>query len=151
MQLVSEEIDLPLGASATLAAANLAVESGKRPIDVTKELFFKGFEKLTEVCDLIEVFPTITKKSIKILSESQRIIKRIILRAGNIVAHYIQTIGDENPFYMDFDWFLEQAKEKEITLIFGNGLRAACLADSFDDVQMYEVELVKEARAEGCR
>jgi len=144
LKSVSEEINLPLGASATLAAGNLAIEAGKRPTDITKELLFRGFEKLTEVCDAIEVFPTITKKSLKILSESQRVIKTVISRAGNIFAHYIQTSGCENPFYTDFDWFLDQAKEKEITLIFGNGLRAACLADAFDEVQMYEIELVKE-------
>jgi phosphomethylpyrimidine synthase len=144
LKSVSEEINLPLGASATLAAGNLAIEAGKRPTDITKELLFRGFEKLTEVCDAIEVFPTITKKSLKILLESQRVIKTVISRAGNIIAHYIQTSGCENPFYTDFDWFLDQAKEKEITLIFGNGLRAACLADAFDEVQMYEIELVKE-------
>ena len=144
LQLVSEEIDLPLGASATLAAANLAVETGKHPTDITKELIFKGFEKLTGVCDAIEIFPTITKKSLQVLSESQRTIKAIMSRAGNIVAHYVRESGCENPFYTDFNWFLDQAKEKEITLIFGNGLRAACLVDAFDDVQMYEVKLVKE-------
>lgn len=144
LQLVSREVDLPLGASATLAAANLAVETGKYPTEVTREMFFKGFEKLAEICDAIEVFPTITKESLKILSGSQGVIKRVISRAGNIVAHYVQSSGCENPFYTDFDWFLEQAREKEITLIFGNGLRAACLADAFDEVQMYEVKLVKK-------
>jgi phosphomethylpyrimidine synthase len=143
LRLVSQEIDLPLGASATLAAANLMVEIGKYPTDVTREFFFRGFEKLAEVCDAIEIFPTITKGSLKILSESQRVIKTVISRAGNIVANYVQNSGCENPFYTDFDWFLDYAKEKEITLIFGNGLRAACLADAFDRVQMYEVDIVK--------
>jgi len=144
LQLVSEEIDLPIGASATLAAANLAVDSGKRPTDLTEELFFRGFEKLTEVCDAIEIFPTITKESLKILSGSQRVNKIVISRAGNIVAHYVQISGRESPFYANFDWFLDQAKKKEITLILGNGLRAACLADSLDEAQMFEVKLVKE-------
>jgi len=144
MQLVSEEVDLPLGASATLAAANLAIEAGGTFIDITEGLFFEGFNKLTEVCDAIEIFPTITQESLKVLSSSQRVIKTVISRAGNIVAHYVQNSGHENPFYINFEWFLDQAREKEITLILGNGLRAACLADSFDEVQMSEVDLVKE-------
>lgn len=99
--------------SATLAAANLADEAGT---DVSRELFFKGFDKLTEVCDAIEIFPTITKKSIEVLSKSQRVIKTIISRAGSIVAHYIQTSGQENPFFTDFDWFLEQRALSSQTL-----------------------------------
>lgn len=144
LQLVSEETRLPIGASATLAAANLAVEKGKQPIDVTEELFFKGFETLSKVCDAIEIFPTITQDSLAILGKSQRVIKTIISRAGNIVAQYMQNSGYENPFIKDFDWFLDQAKAEEITLIFGNGLRAACLADAFDEAQMYEVGLIKK-------
>jgi phosphomethylpyrimidine synthase len=155
LQTVAGEIDLPIGASATLAAANLAVDAGKNPTDVSERLFFNGFEKLAEVCDAIEIFPTITQESLKILAESQRVNNLVISRAGNIVASYIEKTGRENPFCTDFDWFLDQAKEKEITLILGNGLRAACLADCFDETQMFEIKLVKEfaerAVAKGVR
>jgi len=155
LRTVADEINLPIGASATLAAANLAVDAGKNPSDVSEKLFFDGFEKLAEVCDAIEIFPTITRESLKILAESQRANKLVISRAGNIVSHYIERTGQESPFYTDFDWFLDQAKEKEITLILGNGFRAACLADSFDESQMFEVKLVKEfaerAIAKGVR
>ena len=144
LQTVADEIDLPIGASATLAAANLAVDAGKNPTDVSERLFFNGFEKLAEVCDAIEIFPTITRKSLKILAESQRVNKLVISRAGNIVANYVERTGQESPFYTDFDWFLDQAKEREITLILGNGLRAACLADCFDETQICEIKLVKE-------
>ena len=144
LEQVSKETNLPIGASATLAAGNLAMEAGKSPTDLSEELFFKGFERLAKVCDLIEVFPTITKESLKVFSRSNRIIDTVISRAGNLIANYIQTTGCENPFYKDFDWFVEEAKEKEITLIFGNGLRAACIKDSFDEAQMYEGKIVKE-------
>lgn len=144
LQTVADEIDLPIGASATLAAANLAVDAGKNPTDVSERLFFNGFEKLAKVCDAIEIFPTITRESLRILAESQRVNKLVISRAGNIVANYVKRTGQESPFYADFDWFLDQAEEKEITLILGNGLRAACLADCFDETQMFEIKLVKE-------
>jgi phosphomethylpyrimidine synthase len=144
LRTVADEIDLPIGASATLAAANLAVDAGKNPTDVSERLFFNGFEKLAEVYDAIEIFPTITRESLRILAESQRVSKLVISRAGNIVANYVERTGQESPFYTDFDWFLDQAKEKEITLILGNGLRAACLADCFDETQMFEIKLVKE-------
>ena len=155
LQTVADEIDLPISASATLAAANLAVDAGKKPTDVSERLFFNGFEKLAEVCDAIEIFPTITRESLRILAESQRVNKLVISRAGNIVANYVGRTGQESPFYTDFDWFLDQAKEKEITLILGNGLRAACLADCFDETMMFEIKLVKEfaerAVAKGVR
>lgn len=144
LRMVSQEVDLPIGASATLAAANLVVETGHRPVDVTESDFYRGFEKLAEVCDAIEVFPTITRQSLALLAKSQRVNNGVISRAGNIIANFLQKTGDENPFFGNFDWFLDQAKEQDITLILGNGLRASCIADSFDEAQLLEVQIAQE-------
>lgn len=141
---VAQEVDLPIAASATLAAANLAVEAGNRPTEVTESLFYQGFEKLAKVCDAIEVFPTITQESLKVLANSKRVNKLVISRAGNIIVNYLQRTGGANPYFGNFDWFLDQAKEKDITLIIGNGLRASCLADSFDEAQLLEVQIAQE-------
>ena len=141
---VSREIDLPIGASAMLAAANLAVDSGSRPAGVIERLFYQGFEKLAEICDAIEVFPTITQESLKVLAGSKRVNKIVISRAGSIIVNFLQRTGGINPYFRDFDWFLDQAKEKNITLIIGNGFRASCLADSFDEVQLLELQIARE-------
>ena len=144
LKRVSQEINLPIGASATLAAANLSVDSGGTPVEVTEHQFYQGFEMLAEVCDAIEVFPTITPESMRVLADSKRINKLVISRAGNIITHYLQRSGSGNPYFNNFDWFLDQAKEKGITLIVGNGFRASCLADSFDEVQSLELQIAKE-------
>ena len=139
---VSETTDVPVGASATLAAGNLSVEMGKDPTKVTKDLFYKGFEVLAQVCDCIEIFPSLTRESMKMINK-RKILKSSISRAGNIILNYLSREKSENPFYEDLDWFLDYAKREEITLILGNGLRASCIEDSLDEAQVYEVEIDK--------
>lgn len=144
LKRVSQEVNLPIGASATLAAANLSVDSGGTPAEVTEPMFYQGFEMLADVCDAVEVFPTITPESLRVLDDSKRVSKLVISRAGNIIAHYLQRSGSRNPYFENFDWFLDQARERGITLIVGNGFRASCLADSFDEVQLLELQIAKE-------
>ena len=139
---ISKTTSVPVGASATLAAGNLSVEMGKKPTEVTKELFYKGFEVLAQVCDCIEIFPSLTRESMKIIKK-RKVFKNSISRAGNIILNYLSRGKSENPFYEDLDWFLDYAKREEITLIIGNGLRAACIEDSFDEAQFYEVKIDK--------
>lgn len=69
--------------------------------------------------------------------------KNTVSRAGDIISRYMED-GKNNPFHSNFDWFLKEAKKKDITLILGSGFRAGCLHDSLDDFQMYEANLMEE-------
>jgi phosphomethylpyrimidine synthase len=140
---VRDHTDLCVGASATITAANIAYSrEEKYRINPVEEDFYEAFERLSEYCDAIEVFPTITLESLEMIKRSNRTMKGSISRAGDIITRYMSRERRENPFYQDFDWFLDKAKRKEITLILGNGFRAGCLEDSLDDMQMYEVQLM---------
>lgn len=154
LKRVSEETSVPVGASATLAAGNMAVAEGKQPIDVTEKSFYKGFETLANYCDCIEIFPSLTREAIKI-TKKRKFFDWTISRAGNIIMNYLSNSNSENPYYENLNWFLDYAKKEDITLILGNGLRAACIADSLDEAQMYEVEInrvvAEEAIKKGVR
>lgn len=144
---VSEETNLCVGASATITAANMASDRTGECSNPTEDEYYQAFERLAEVCDAIEVFPTITEESIYLLEKSNRLNKTSVSRAGAIITRYMTRIPgkiSENPFYSNFEWFLNFAKKKDITLILGNGYRAGCLADSMDDVQLYETGVMKE-------
>ena len=58
--------------------------------------------------------------------------------------------GRENPLYAEFDYLLELAREFDLTLSLGDGMRPGCLADASDAAQFHELltlgELVKRAR-----
>jgi phosphomethylpyrimidine synthase len=142
---VRRETDLCVGASATITAANIAFSrEGKARANPREEDFYNAFEELSNHCDAIEVFPTITSESLEMVRASDRVMKSSISRAGDIITRYMNVAGKENPFYQDFSWFLRRAKENDITLILGNGFRAGCIHDSLDTMQMYEVERMKE-------
>ena len=142
---VRDHTDLCVGASVTITAANIAYSRNEKHRENPKEGdFYKAFEILSEYCDSIEVFPTVTLESLEMVNRSQRIMKNSVSRAGNIITRYINLVNKENPFYQNFDWFLDEAAKNKITLILGNGFRAGCLEDSLDDMQMYEIRLMKK-------
>jgi phosphomethylpyrimidine synthase len=140
LKKAAESTDLCIGASATIAAANMAFEREGCYIPRVDD-FYSAFEKLSDVCDAIEVFPTITDTGITKLEKSRRVLKTSTSRAGSIMMKFMKQ--NQNPFYSDFDWFLDYAKKKDITLILGNGFRASNIADSLDELQTYEMELMK--------
>lgn len=142
---VSKSTNLCVGASATIVAANIASSRKNMCYETpTKEDFYHAFEILTKYCDAIEVFPSITNDIIDKLYKSDRIFKHSVSRAGNIIIDYMKTRNEKNPFFSDWGWFVDYAKDEEITLILGNGLRAGCIKDSLDYLQMYEVKLFRE-------
>ena len=63
--------------------------------------------------------------------------------------------GKENPLYEQYDRLLEIARENDVTLSLGDGMRPGCLADSTDRAQIEELlvlgELVEKARQAGVQ
>lgn len=96
-----------------------------------------------------------------ILKNTLRMIKRkkrtggIVSRGGAILARWMYVNKKENPFYENFDKILQLAKEYNITLSLGDALRPGAIADSTDDLQIAELnvlgELVKDCRRAGVQ
>ena len=64
-------------------------------------------------------------------------------------------MGKENPLYEHYDRLLDIAREYDVTLSLGDGLRPGCLADATDKAQLHELkvlgELTRRAWAEGVQ
>jgi len=75
----------------------------------------------------------------------------IVSRGGAFLAAWMLYHKKENPFYEEFDRLLSVAKEYDVTLSLGDGLRPGCLADATDRAQIHELltlgELTKRAWA----
>ncbi len=75
----------------------------------------------------------------------------IVSRGGAFLAAWMLYNKKENPFYEEFDRLLFIAREYDITLSLGDGLRPGCLADATDRAQIHELltlgELTKRAWA----
>jgi len=63
---------------------------------------------------------------------------------------YMAESGEENPYYEDFDHILDIAREHDLTLSLGDGLRPGCIEDSSDRAKFMEFILLGEM-VERCR
>jgi phosphomethylpyrimidine synthase len=52
--------------------------------------------------------------------------------------------GQENPLYEHYDRLLDIAREYDVTLSLGDGLRPGCLADATDRAQLHELKVLGE-------
>jgi phosphomethylpyrimidine synthase len=75
----------------------------------------------------------------------------ICSRGGAILAEWMQTHKQDNPFLERWDEILDICFKHDVTLSLGDGLRPGCLADASDAAQFGELEelgkLVKRCRA----
>ena len=91
--------------------------------------------------DFMTIHSGVTRDVIKGIQDQQRV-AGIVSRGGMIIAEWMRQTGQENPFYEKFDRILEIAREYDVTLSLGDGLRPGALADSFDQPQVHELILL---------
>ncbi len=110
-------------------------------LEVIKEQAEQGVDYMTIHAGLLsEHVPMAMKRVLGIVS-----------RGGALIAKWMDTHKQENPFYQCFDKILEICREYDVTLSLGDGLRPGCLADASDAAQFAELDsiaaLVKRCRA----
>lgn len=100
--------------------------------------------------DFVTVHCGVTKVAIEALRRSGRLLE-VVSRGGSFLAAWIIHNNEENPLYKEFDYLLELAREFDLTLSLGDGMRPGCLADASDVAQFQELltlgELVERAWA----
>lgn len=104
--------------------------------------------------DFFTIHVGVIKEFLKTISKKKRI-GGIVSRGGAILTRWMYVNNKENPFYENFEKILELAKQYNITLSLGDGLRPGALADSSDKLQISELfvlgELVKKCRKKGVQ
>jgi len=79
----------------------------------------------------------------------------LVSRGGAFMTAWMLHNEKENPLYSEFDYLLEILKEHEVTLSFGNGMRAGAVHDATDRAQIQELlinaELADKAHAQGVQ
>ncbi|MBQ9787377.1 MAG: phosphomethylpyrimidine synthase ThiC [Lentisphaeria bacterium] len=74
----------------------------------------------------------------------------IVSRGGAIIAAWMKSRDQENPFYENFDAILDICRQYDVTISLGDGLRPGCIADASDAAQFAELATLGELAAR-CR
>jgi phosphomethylpyrimidine synthase len=79
----------------------------------------------------------------------------IVSRGGSLIAKWMLTHGQQNPFYTHFDEICDIMREYDVSFSLGDGLRPGGLADATDEAQLRELEtlgeLTERAWRRGCQ
>ncbi len=132
-----------------------AVCSGTPLPDVTSDDLFNAVRNHAERgVDFITIHAGVNRYVVDCLIESGRIMN-VVSRGGALTIAWMQIHDSENPFYAEYDYLLEIAREYDVTLSLGDGMRPGCIADASDSAMFAEVialgRLVKRARAAGVQ
>jgi len=99
--------------------------------------------------DFVTVHAGVKKEALGVLERSPRLCG-VVSRGGAFLLEWMAITGKENPLYERFDELLDMAKEDDVTLSLGDGLRPGAIGDAFDQAQVYELNVIAEL-VERCR
>ncbi len=145
------ECNVPLGTVPIYQVAAENVAEDRSLLDMTGEDLFKAIEHHgRDGVDFITVHCGITRESVRRLKEEGRLLD-IVSRGGAIHAKWIEYHKEENPLYSEYDKLVEIAREYDMTISLGDGLRPGCLADATDRAQVQETIILGELAARARR
>ncbi len=135
-------------------ASRLAAE-GRPPSDFSADDLFSEIETQARMgVDFITVHCGVTARAVEMLSSCGRIMG-MVSRGGSLMAEWIQGRGEDNPLYVQYDRLLEIAREHDVTLSLGDGLRPGAIHDAEDRGQILELltlgDLARRAREAGVQ
>jgi phosphomethylpyrimidine synthase len=152
---ILKEVPIPLGTVPIYQAAIEAQSRNLAIVDMSEDDIFKVIERQArDGVDFITVHCGITKESVERVIRQKRLMG-IVSRGGTFHTAWIIHNESDNPLYSNYDYLLEIAREFDITLSLGDGLRPGCIYDATDGPQVQELlivgELVERARRAGVQ
>ena len=104
--------------------------------------------------DFFTIHAGVTKEIVAFLKKRERILD-VVSRGGSFLVDWIINNDRENPFYEHFDRVMEIAKEYDVTLSLGDGMRPGAIRDAGDEAQVQELfvlgRLTRRAREYGVQ
>jgi len=152
---ILKEVPIPLGTVPIYQVAIEAQEKHGAIVNMTEDDIFNVVERhMKDGVDFITVHCGITQESVRRVIEKKRLLG-IVSRGGTFLTAWILKNEKENPLYSNFDYLLELAKEYDVVLSLGDGLRPGCVSDATDSPQIQELliigGLVERARKAGVQ
>ncbi|WP_462272750.1 phosphomethylpyrimidine synthase ThiC [Methanohalophilus sp.] len=141
-----EAVDVPFGTVPIYQAAS----SQKTVVDMTSDDIINAVRKHAEDgVDFVTIHAGVNQNALQRLRKGERVMD-VVSRGGSFTIAWMIYNEQENPLYSEFDYLIEIAREYDMTLSLGDGMRPGCIHDASDNAKFMEFitlgELVKEAR-----
>ena len=151
---LAEDCKVAMGSVPIYEAAVGAAREGD-PLEMTPRKMLDAVRTHAEDgMDFVTVHCGVNKEVVRALQESTRICG-VVSRGGTLLSEWIKKTGQENPFYEFYDEILDVAREHEVTLSLGDGMRPGAIGDAMDRPQVEELyvmaDLARRARARGVQ
>jgi len=119
-------------------------------VSMTSDDMFDVIRKQAkEGVDFMTIHAGVNLKSLEVLKKSRRIMG-VVSRGGAFTIAWMVHNGEDNPFYAEYDYVLELAREYDFVISLGDGMRSGCLHDASDRPKFMEYiqlgELTQRAR-----
>jgi phosphomethylpyrimidine synthase len=130
---------VPVGTVPIYQAGIEAIEQHSAIVKMTVDDIFSVIEEhARDGVDFITVHCGVTRGAIAALKEQGRVTD-IVSRGGAFMTGWMLHNDRENPLYEEYERLLEIAREYDVTLSLGDGMRPGCLADATDRAQVEEL------------
>ncbi len=154
-QAIVTASSVPIGTVPIYQGGIKAIETYGAIVKMTVDDLFAGIEEhIYDGVDFITVHCGVTQSAIARLKQQGRVVD-VVSRGGAFLIGWILYNERENPLYEYYDRLLEMAREFDVTLSLGDGMRPGSLADATDRAQVEELltlgELVDRARQAGVQ
>lgn len=132
-----------------------AIQEQGAVVKMTVDDIFEAIEdNARDGVDFVTVHCGVTQSAINALKQQGRVTD-VVSRGGAFMVGWMLHNECENPLYQYYDRLLAIAREYDVTLSLGDGMRPGCLADATDNAQITELltlgELVQKAWQAGVQ
>ena len=146
---------VPIGTVPIYQAGIEAIDKRGAIVKMTIDDLFAGIEEHAgDGVDFITVHCGVTRSAVAKLKQQGRVTD-VVSRGGAFLIGWMLYNERENPLYEYYDRLLEIAREFDVTLSLGDGMRPGSLADATDRAQVEELlvigELVQRAQQAGVQ
>ncbi len=146
---------LPIGTVPIYQAGIEAIDRHGAIVKMTIDKLFAAIEEhARDGVDFITVHCGVTQSAIARLKKQGRVAD-VVSRGGAFLIGWIVYNERENPLYEYYDRLLDIARQFDVTLSLGDGMRPGSLADATDRAQVEELliigELVQRAQQAGVQ
>jgi phosphomethylpyrimidine synthase len=141
---VLERSTVPVGSVPLYQAAVRARTQGVGMVHMTADDMLGAVEDhARDGMDFVTVHCGVTREVAEHCRRARRLAD-VVSRGGAFLMEWMSYNGQENPLYERYDDLLDIAREYDVTLSLGDGLRPGALADANDTAQIAELTVIAE-------